>query len=216
MKIRYLGHSCFQFVSEGGVRIVTDPYTKVGYEMPQGVASDLVTLSHGHFDHAFLDGVAEEPFVLDGRGGVFRFEDVEISSFSTFHDEKQGALRGKNEIFKFVVNGIRLCHFGDLGETCRADILEKIGETDVLLLPVGGTYTIDAVSAKEYADKIGAKLVVPMHFKPEDGALDIAPVSTYLALCDASNVKNVVGEMEITKEELANTPPCVVCFERVK
>ena len=86
----------------------------------------------------------------------------------------------------------------------------------MLLLPVGGTYTIDAVAAKEYADKIGAKIVVPMHFKPIDGALDIAPISAYLALCDETTVESADGEIEVTKEELATAPTRVVCLERVK
>ena len=216
MKLRYFGHSCFQLVSDNGVRIVTDPYTRVGYELRNDLSADVVTVSHGHFDHAFVQGVGDDPFVLDGRGNVFRFEDVEITSFETFHDEKQGALRGKNQIFQFTVDGVKLCHFGDLGEPCRANILEKIGKVDVLMLPVGGTYTIDARQAKEYVDKLGAKLVVPMHFKPDDGALDITPVDEFLALCDEDEIEKIDGETEITIETLSKTPARVLCFERVK
>lgn len=215
MKIRYFGHSCFQIISDNGVRIVTDPYTKVGYEMASPSA-DIVTVSHGHFDHAFVEGVGDEPFILDGSGRVFRFEDVEITSFETNHDEKQGALRGKNQIFQFTVNGVKICHFGDLGEPCRSGILEKIGEADVLMLPVGGTYTIDAKQAKEYADSVGAKIVIPMHFKPDDGALDIATVDGFLEFYDKNETRKIEGEIEITKEELLVAPTRVMWFKRVK
>lgn len=215
MKIRYFGHSCFQIVSDDGVRIVTDPYTKVGYEMASPSA-DVVTVSHGHFDHAFVEGVGDDPFVLDGSGRVFRFEDVEITSFESYHDEKQGALRGKNQVFQLIVDGVKICHFGDLGEPCHADILEKIGKIDVLMLPVGGTYTIDAKQAKAYVEKIGAKMVIPMHFKPEDGVLDIAPVDEFLTLFSEKEIQKFVGETEITKEKLWSEPARIVWFERVK
>ncbi len=214
MRVLYYGHSCFQIISDNGVRIVTDPYAKVGYEMPEPHA-DIVTVSHGHFDHAFVEGVKDDPFVLDGSGKVFRFEDVEITSFETFHDDKQGALRGKNQVFQFTVNGVKICHLGDLGEPCRAEILDKIGQVDVLMIPVGGTYTIDAKQAKEYADKVDAKLVVPMHFKPDDGALDIAPVDEFLSLFDEKEVMKIDGEFASIKK-LLETPARVLWFERVK
>ena len=208
MKITYLGHACFQITASNGTTIITDPYTRVGYELPLGLSADLVTVSHGHFDHNYLDGVKTSQVITEQ--GEYLFNGIKIVAKNSFHDEKQGALRGKNLLFCFEVDGIRICHLGDLGEACRADILEKIGEVDLLLIPVGGTYTIDAVQAKEYVEKCQPCVAIPMHFRPQDGTLDIAPISQFLDLFDAENVKNIPdGEFEFQKVDLLSLPAVV-------
>ena len=170
MKIRYLGHSCFEFTMGNEVKVVTDPYTKVGYELVAGLTADVVTVSHSHFDHNYTQAVDCKLVLTDA--GAQSIQGIEFLGVNSYHDSKRGALRGKNVIFKMKLDGITVCHMGDIGEECTKEMVEKIGKIDVLLIPVGGTYTVDALGAKKYADALQPKVIIPMHYKPEDGALD--------------------------------------------
>ena len=106
MKIKYLGHSCFFLQGEDGVSVITDPYTKVGYELPQGLKSDILLISHGHFDHCYSQAVAYRSIVSEA--GEKKCFGVKISGIDSFHDPLNGKLRGKNVIFKFVLDGLKV------------------------------------------------------------------------------------------------------------
>ena len=203
MKIKYLGHSCFQIISQKGVSLITDPYTKVGYELPSGLKADVVTTSHAHFDHNFTQAVQSKTVV--SQVGAYSVRDIQIQGIPSWHDEKMGALRGENVIFKFVVDGITVCHLGDLGEDITEALTRKIGGVDVLLLPVGGTYTINAEQAKALLEGVAPKVVIPMHFK-SDGSLDISDVSMFLQQFSPAMIqKEKNGEVEISKENLPSS-----------
>ena len=178
MKITYLGHSCFILQSQSGTTIITDPYTKVGYELPSGLSADAVTVSHGHFDHNYTQAIQSN--VIISTVGAHTVNEVEITGLESYHDPMQGQLRGKNIIFKYAIDGMIVCHFGDLGEPISSELLEKIGKVDVLLIPVGGKYTIDAEQAKEYIEQIDPRVIIPMHYKPTDGTLDIVGPIAFL------------------------------------
>ncbi len=180
MKITYLGHSCFQITSAQGTSVITDPYTGVGYELPSGLKADAVTISHAHFDHNYTQAVQSD--VVISTCGTHIVKDIQIVGIPSWHDEKNGALRGENILFKFFVDGITVCHLGDLGEEISPALIERISEVDVLLLPVGGTYTINASQAKALAEQIAPKIVIPMHFKG-DGKLDICDILFYSSSC---------------------------------
>ena len=179
MKIEYFGHSCFRITAKNGVSVVTDPYTGVGYELPIGFTADIVTVSHGHFDHNYLDGVQGYQTVLTDTDKK-EIKGIKFEGISTSHDEQSGKLRGKNIVYKMEIDGKTVCHFGDLGEACSSELLEKIGKIDILLLPIGGKYTIDATQAVEFVEKIQPAIVIPMHYKPIDGMLDIACAQPFL------------------------------------
>ena len=187
MKIRYLGHSCFEFTMGNEVKVVTDPYTKVGYELVAGLTADVVTVSHSHFDHNYTQAVDCKLVLTDA--GAQSIQGIEFLGVNSYHDSKRGALRGKNVIFKMKLDGITVCHMGDIGEECTNEMVEKIGKIDVLLIPVGGTYTVDALGAKKYADALQPKVIIPMHYKPEDGALDIDGIETFLKQYPAQQIK---------------------------
>lgn len=214
MIIEYLGHSCFKLINQNNIVFVTDPYTKVGYEMPK-IKADIVTCSHGHFDHCYLDGVdCEDVIRTVGEYTVF---ETKIISKTSFHDPKQGTLRGINTIFTLNIDGMSVCHLGDLGESCSQELLEKIGHPDILLLPIGGTYTIDAKQAKEYVDAVQPKIVIPMHYRPKDGALDIATEEEFLQLCKNYPVRVCSeGKIEIQKQELQDQNTQIIFMERIK
>ncbi len=194
MNIYYLGHSCFLITTDGGLTVLTDPYTKVGYELPQGLQADIVTVSHGHFDHAFTQAVQAKKIVTTTE--EYREGEVRIWGVESYHDPKHGALRGGNIIFKIQIGDTLLCHMGDIGEECSPAFAEKIGKVDVLLIPVGGTYTVDAIAAKKYVEALSPRVVIPMHYRPSDGTLDITDCQPFLRLF-GKNVQHVQGEIRL-------------------
>lgn len=211
MKIDYLGHACFRITSASGTRIITDPFQGVGYELPNNVTAEIITVSHGHFDHDNISAVSGNPIVIDGSG-INRACDIDFHGTETFHDNRQGALRGKNIVYSFSVDGVRCCHLGDIGEPWRDGFLEIAKNTDVLMIPVGGTYTIDVVQAKVYLENLNPKIAILMHFKPKAGCLDIASEEDVLSAFKSA--KTLDKSLEITKERLNNQTTEILIMER--
>ncbi len=177
MKIYWLGHACF--LIETSKKILTDPFDKqLGYPEPK-TAADLVTISHQHFDHNAVGGVPGKPQVVK-EAGEHSFDGVKITGIRSFHDKAGGAQRGENLIFVIEAEGVRVCHLGDLGHTLDRNLVKQIGKVDVLLVPVGGFYTIGAAEAKEVADRLNPPYVVPMHYKTPYLNLPIAPLEEFL------------------------------------
>ena len=215
MKIRYFGHACFEIVSNKGLKVITDPYTKVGYELPQGLTADILTVSHGHFDHNFTQAVASRYIVSDAKS--YLIEDVECKGIFSYHDPKNGVLRGENIIYKVQIDGFSLCHLGDIGEECSETLAKELGEVDVLFIPVGGTYTIDAAQAFEYIEKLSPKLVIPMHYLPTDGMLDIAPIEDFFSSVPADRIIPCTeGEFTLNKTDLQSLIGKIIYMERRK
>lgn len=155
MKLTWLGHSCF-LVEQDGYRIVLDPYADVVGHADIRTEAHEVLCSHGHYDHNAVDGVA----LLPERETPFAVRKVE-----TCHDEQGGALRGSNTIHILTAGGVSVAHFGDLGHQLSRKQLEEIGSVDGILIPVGGTYTVDAAGAKQVCDAVNPKWVIPMHYR---------------------------------------------------
>lgn len=190
MKLTWLGHSSFLLEESTGTRIVTDPYhSHVGFEMPE-VEADIVTVSHSHGDHDNVANVGGNPTVIN-RVGAYEIGGVHILAQRSYHDDQKGALRGNNVIFKYRMDGVDVCHMGDIGEECNAILVESLMPVNVLLIPVGGNYTIDAAQAKEYVDRIMPDVVIPMHYKTKDCELDIDKINEFLSLFDDENVIHV-------------------------
>jgi L-ascorbate metabolism protein UlaG (beta-lactamase superfamily) len=215
MKIEYLGHSCFKLTTKNGTTVVTDPYTGVGYELPKPLLADLVTVSHEHFDHNYVQGVQCEK-VLRGVKNL-AYKDIIVTAVETDHDPKGGSLRGKNTVYTFEMDGIRVSHLGDLGEPYNEKTAKKLGNADILLIPIGGTYTIDAENAMRYLDAIRPKMAVLMHYRPSDGTIDITPAEPFLSLYGKEKVLvPLENYIQVEKEELANLDRNVVYLQRGK
>lgn len=164
MKIKWLGHSCFLITSKAGTKILTDPFDdSVGYEVPSEEA-DIVTTSHEHYDHNYIKAVKGE-FKHIKNSGTFNVMDIKITGIDTYHDDVQGVKRGNNIVYTFDVDGLRICHLGDLGHILSRRQLNELGSIDVLLIPVGGTYTIDYKQAADLVKLINPRVVIPMHFR---------------------------------------------------
>lgn len=183
MKLTWFGHAFFLMESEAKTRIATDPYDPpTGYPLP-ALSADVVTLSHRHHDHAYAECVKGAK-VIDRSEGAQTVADVVITAFPCFHDEQRGALRGKNTIYVFEIDGLRVAHLGDLGHTLTAEFIAMMGPIDILLLPVGGIYTIDAAGAAQTAKALGAACVVPMHYMTKHVSFELGMVDPFLALMD--------------------------------
>ena len=164
MDIKYLGHSSFRIRGKDAV-IVTDPFDQkmVGLTYPKTEAQ-VVTISHEHADHNALERVSGDLVVVRGPG-EYEIRGVRIYGYRTFHDDKNGEERGVNTIYLFVLDGIRIVHCGDLGHTLSDSLLDEIGDVDILFIPIGGTYTINAKQAASVVKQIEPLIVIPMHYK---------------------------------------------------
>jgi L-ascorbate metabolism protein UlaG (beta-lactamase superfamily) len=171
MEIQYLGHSSFK-IKTLKVGIVTDPFDSVmvGMKFPK-TEGDIVTISHSHADHNKIDEVSGVKRVVEGPG-EYEIMGVSIIGIASYHDNQKGLERGKNTIFIFELEGLRVAHLGDLGHVLSESTLSDMGDIDVLLIPVGGVYTIDATQAVEITKKIEPNIVIPMHYKTPDHASD--------------------------------------------
>jgi L-ascorbate metabolism protein UlaG (beta-lactamase superfamily) len=219
MKVKWLGHASMLLTSSGGFRVVTDPYTPGSFGLnyaPIDVEADIVTVSHDHADHNNAAAVKGKPDVVKG-GGVYDVRGVTFQGIDCYHDDSSGSQRGSNTIFCFSLDDIRVCHLGDLGHPLRPEDRTQIGPVDlltspvdVLFIPVGGSFTIDASVAAETCRMLKPKVVIPMHYRndrcPE---FPVAEVDDFLALMD--EVRQADGsEVEFHKDSLPDTTEVVV------
>ncbi|UCD70844.1 MAG: MBL fold metallo-hydrolase [Syntrophobacterales bacterium] len=207
MRAKYYGHAAFLITSNQGTRIITDPYTPGAFDaMSYGGISDkadVVTVSHDHDDHNYSEGLPGNPEVLQtpGKRSVYG---IEFNGIATFHDTSSGRERGENIIFSFIVDGITICHLGDLGHVLSGNEVEAIGAVDLLMIPVGGFYTIDSKVASEVAGQLNPLIIIPMHFKTGKCEFPITPVEEFtkgkarVKVVDSSEIS--LGRGELSKE----------------
>lgn len=181
MKIKYLGHSAFVITSDTGVKIITDPY-ETSPALTYGEiteSADVVTVSHGHTDHSNVTAVKGNPEVVR-RVGRSRAKGIEFKGIAGYHDDAGGRVRGNNVIFCFELDGIKVCHLGDLGHQLDDKQLAEIGSVDILLIPVGGFYTINAQAATKVCDRLKPKIIIPMHYRTAKGFPEISGVDEFI------------------------------------
>lgn len=178
MEITWLGHSCFR-IKGSQATIITDPYPPdLGYLLGKQTPR-IVTVSHQHPSHSYVQGIGDEPRLVTGPG-EYEISGVLIIGIPTFHDADGGRIRGKNTVYLMEVDGIAICHLGDLGHTLTEEQVEEIDDVDVLLLPVGGVSTIDAPVATEVIRRLEPKVVIPMHYKTLELKRELEPVDKFL------------------------------------
>ena len=212
MKVKWLGHAAFLITSDEGTKIITDPYQPGMFGLDYGKieeAADIVVVSHDHPDHNYVEGVPGNPQVVKGSGS-HKAKGIEFKGIASYHDESSGSERGPNDIFCFTVNGVRVCHMGDLGHTLSDRQVADIGDVDVLIIPIAGTYTLDAAAANKVVDQVKPRVVIPMHFKtdkcPNFPVTDAEPF-----LAGKTDVKRMdTSEVEFKKEQLPTATEIVV------
>jgi L-ascorbate metabolism protein UlaG (beta-lactamase superfamily) len=208
MKVKWLGHSSFLITSDSGTKIVTDPYGTVPGLRYGAIkeTADIVTASHDHFDHNNAAAVKGNPVVVRGTAKV---QGIEFKGVPTYHDETEGKLRGKNTILCFEVDGIRVCHLGDLGHQLGDNKVMELGMVDILLIPVGGYFTIDAMVASQLCNQLTLKVIIPMHYKTDKCDFPIAGVDEFLqGKQDVSRLDT--SEAEFKQTELPSSTKIVV------
>lgn len=211
MEIAYLGHSSFRLSGKTS-RVVTDPFDPkmVGLPFPKTTAS-IVTVSHQHEDHNKVELVGGDPLVLTIPGEYER-GGVRVAGFEVYHDGQKGKERGATIMFRIEIDDITILHCGDLGQQISTEIIEEIGDVDVLLIPTGGIYTISPEEAKDVVSEIEPSIVIPMHYKAPgmSSAFEkLSPVDAFITALGATPTY-VEGKLRVVKEELGEETKVIV------
>ncbi|MFL0195849.1 MBL fold metallo-hydrolase [Clostridium sp. WILCCON 0269] len=210
MKIKWFGQACFMITSENGSKVLIDPFNKMlGYKLPE-IQANIVSISHNHSDHSNINAV-KGSFVHINGPGRFLKDGIEIKGVETFHDKVSGSKRGNNTIYNFRIDGIDVCHCGDLGHILSSNQIEEIGNVDILLLPVGGLVTINALDANEVMKQLNPTVVIPMHYRTKALGLLGCMFSKVEKFISVSGLKvKECGELELNKENIKNYSGIVV------
>ncbi len=207
MHIQWKGHASFLITASEGLRILTDPFDEsVGYPLPN-VAADIVTVSHQHFDHNATNLLPGNPSIID-TAGEHHVAGRTIRGIATYHDTEHGSKRGNNNVFVLELDGINICHLGDLGHILTPEQVLEIGKVDVLCVPVGGFYTIDPKEALQVVEQLQPGFVLPMHYKfNAQIKLPIAPVDEFVQLFTTHDKLRV---LELDTSAKSSKPKVVV------
>jgi L-ascorbate metabolism protein UlaG (beta-lactamase superfamily) len=199
MDITWLGHSCFR-IRGSQLVVVTDPFPPdLGYTLGK-ITADVITVSHQHPSHSYVQGIGAGARVVQGPG-EYEINGGLIIGIPTFHDAEGGKTRGKNTVYLMEIDGISVCHLGDLGHVLTSSQVEEIGDVGVLLLPVGGVSTIDAAVAAEVIRQLEPKAVVPMHYKTPLIKRELDPVEKFLKVMGAGPIEPR-PKLSVTKSNL--------------
>ena len=204
LQIRWHGHSCFEITND--VTLVTDPHDgkSIGISPPD-VTGDIILVSHDHYDHNSIESVVKEKSIVVKDETAKTVSGVQIKGIRSFHDEHEGRKRGSNLIYLFNMEDIAFCHLGDLGHLLDEDAVQQIGDVDILFIPVGGNFTIDAEKAWNVINGIKPKIAIPMHYKFGGLSLPIAEIDPFLAK-NNFDVLHVGNEIDIEREDLPENP----------
>lgn len=213
MDITYLGHSSFKIRGKH-VTLITDPYTEesVGIKFPKNLTADIVTISHDHDDHNASSIIGGPPYVIKGPG-EYEVKGIPVFGISTYHDGQKGANRGLNTMYRIEVDSLTILHAGDLGHTLTDATLEEIGSVDILLIPVGGHYTIDAKTAAAVVHEVEPSIVVPMHFgRPDLNQKVFSKLTSLETFLNEMGKADVVPQSKITmtKDKLPSEMQVIV------
>ena len=216
MDITYLGHSSFKIKTKTAT-VITDPFDSamVGIKY-SGVEGDIVTVSHHHHDHDATDKVGNVKKIVDGPG-EYEINGVSIIGYPSFHDNKGGTERGKNTIYVYEADGLRLAHLGDLGHSLSDDLVNEMGSIDILMIPVGGFFTIGPKEAVEVCSKIDPYFIIPMHYKiPEmkgDQFASLEPKETFIK--EIGMTVETLPKFSVKKEDIVEDQSTkVIILER--
>ncbi|MFH1231432.1 MAG: MBL fold metallo-hydrolase [Planctomycetota bacterium] len=209
MKIKWFGHSSFVMTAETGHTLITDPYEAGGYNgaigyVPINITANIVTISHDHADHNYIKTIQGEPKIINQKGD-YEVDGIKIKGIKVYHDTKQGKERGNNIIFTYEIDKLKIVHMGDIGHILSKKEIDALGSVDILLIPVGGYFTIGAAQATNILENLNPKITIPMHYKTDVLNFPIAKVDEFLK--DKKSVKELSSvEVLITKENLPIEP----------
>lgn len=200
MKIQWFGHSFFLVTSQGGKKIVLDPFDQsIGYPIPQ-VSANTVCVSHSHYDHNNVQIIGGNPEIIQ-KAGIFVRDGYQIRGFQTYHDHKNGKERGENIVYRIEIDGLSFIHAGDIGMLPSLEEIESWKPLDILLVPVGGIYTINGHEAQTLVENLKPRVVIPMHYRTPLLKFDLQPVENFTS--HFYKVKTLPdAQVEIVRENL--------------
>ncbi len=213
MEIDWFGHACFRLRGRDGT-VITDPYDKeigLSFARPRG---DIVTISHNHPGHSFAKGVKGDPKIIEGPG-EYEIKNIFVTGVPSAHDKKGGKERGTNTIYVFDIDGLTVCHLGDLGHVPSQTQVEALGNVNVLLVPVGGVSTISGSEAAEIVSLLEPQIVIPMHYAHPDLKFKLdTPAKFFKEM--GIKAPAPVSSLKVTKDSLPNEPQVVVLEAKQK
>lgn len=213
MEIDWFGHACFRLRGRDGT-VIADPYGKdigLSFARPRG---DIVTISHAHPGHSFAAGVKGDPKIIDGPG-EYEVKNIFVTGVPTAHDKKGGKERGANTIYVFDLDGLTICHLGDLGHVPTQPQIEALGNVNVLIVPVGGVSTIHAGEAAEIVSMLEPQIVIPMHFAHADLKFKLdSPAKFFKEM--GIKAPDAVPSLKVTKDNLPNETQVVLLEAKQK
>ena len=213
MIIRHIGHAEFLMETESGMRIVTDPYGEgCGYPVRK-LKADAALVSHGHHDHNAVDTLEGLKSIIDRAGEYTPAPGIRVSALKGFHDDAQGSKRGETLLFLVEAEGLRIVHLGDLGCMPEEEQIRQLARPDVLMIPVGGFYTIDGKTARAVAEKLQARVTLPMHYRTSYNAdWPISGPEEFLTGIPEKDIRRDIEALRITDRDL-DCQPKVALFK---
>ncbi|MBI4039004.1 MBL fold metallo-hydrolase [Candidatus Daviesbacteria bacterium] len=214
MDIYWYGQACFRLKGKK-TSVIIDPYDPqfTALKLPKDLVSEIILVTHDHKDHNYSRAVSNpqgEKAVEFNQPGEYEVAGVVITAISSFHDNSNGSERGKNNIFHLSIDNLNIVHLGDLGQSkLTEEQVVQIGQTDILLIPVGGIYTIDAKVASDIVSQLEPKIIIPMHYKIEGLKFDLESVDHFLKEMGAEGVIPQ-PKLSITKEKLPDEPQMIL------
>ncbi|HTI13187.1 MAG TPA: MBL fold metallo-hydrolase [Dictyobacter sp.] len=218
MEISWLGHSCFQLRGKN-VTVITDPFTPQEDALTQEAATKLgktnasiVTVSHNHSGHNYVQGLGGNPRVVNGPG-EYEISEVLITGVPSFHDDKRGQLRGRNTIYVIHMDDLVICHLGDLGHSLQEDQLEEVADADVLLVPIGGSNSLTPTQAAEILSQVEPRIAIPMHYPSTSDGETSTALSKF---CREMGIETIdpQSKLSVTKNSLPASTQVVILAPR--
>jgi L-ascorbate metabolism protein UlaG (beta-lactamase superfamily) len=216
MIITWQGHSFFKIQDKtgtDGITVATDPFNASIGLKPANFEADIVTISHNHEDHNNISALRGNPYVID-TAGEYDVKGILIEGIESFHDDKKGAERKKNIIYRIEIDDVTVVHLGDLGHVLENKQLEKLERTDILMIPVGGKYTINAVNAVEIINQLEPRIIIPMHYKMPGLKIELDELDKFIK---ELGIKPTVEEkLKISKKDLPSEEAELIVLEYKK
>jgi L-ascorbate metabolism protein UlaG (beta-lactamase superfamily) len=213
MRMRWHGHACFEF-ENGEHTVVIDPHDgrSLGIK-PPAASADIVLMTHEHYDHRaawIINGNHEDVMAREGR---FSVKGLEVEGFRTFHDTTGGSERGMNTVYLFEMDGLRICHCGDLGCIPGDDIISRIKGVDILMVPTGEVFTMEMRDVRRFIELVNPTITVPMHYRVGGLTLPISTIDDFLEIIPEEYVDYIGNEIDVTLDDLTEMKECWI-FER--
>jgi len=209
MDIYFYGQACFKLKGKTAT-VFIDPYKEefTGLKLPKDLSANLAISTHDHDDHNNLDSIMDADLKIEGPG-EYEVRGISVTGVSTFHDTEAGGQRGRNTVYNVSVDGLNIVHLGDLGHKLTEEQIEEIGATDILLVPVGSVYTIDAKTAADVVSQLEPKIVIPMHYALPGLKFELEPVENFMKEMGAEAVEPQ-AKLSITKDKLPDELQVIV------